>query len=158
MKHKFVFIQVIALVLLFGTVFALYPKVSVSLNEDKVTFYSIGSNTIEISKNGDFSNSKFIGVDKSATIKLEPGEYYWKASNSFIQSFEKKIVVDSKVALNFEESDEGDKLRNVGNVKINVTKTENGSFVVFIYLSPYDEFIENNESGYKYEGREKNEM
>ena len=80
---------------------------------------------------------------------MEPGKYYWKADNGYIKSFVKKFVVDSRVAL----SADNEELMNVGDVKLNITKLKNGSFIGEIYLSPHDS-VDINVSDVEYRGRQ----
>ena len=153
MNHKlFIIIQAIFVVLFLVGVFAFYPRADVKVNGNTVNIKSINANVIIISANSDFSNPRYIDIKENASFNLRPGKYYWKAGNGVIESFGKEFMIDSEVGLEIIEKDNGDELKNVGNVKVNVTKTKDG-FVGHIILEP-EESEEINKGG-EYAGRQK---
>ena len=156
-KKIFIVGQIIFLVLVFAMIYILYPKTSLELSGNFVKFDSINTDLIIISENPDFSNPRYLDLSENKRISFElaPGKYYWKSSNGIIESFSKEFEINSEVGMQINENNEtnSSELENVGNIKINVTKTKDGMMVGHIILEPEQaEKIENkNES---YEGRQ----
>ena len=132
MNHKIFIVSqaVIVFVFLVGIII-LYPKASLELDGNRVNFKTINANLIIISSNPDFSNPRFLDVEKNVSFSLKPGKYYWKAGNGIIESFSKEFEIESAVGLEILDKDE---LKNIGNVKVNVTKNKDGTFVGHIIL------------------------
>ncbi len=150
---KFVMSQIGAVIFIIVFLILLYPRVGIEKNSDIVRFYSTLSlmeNGIEISKSKDFSNSGVLEVGSEKIVKLEPGEYYFRPYNKLLRGFVRKLIVDSDVSLTVGEDYE---VRNVGNVKINVKRTNDGNYVGVVQLSPNEGFLED-QSGVDYEGRQ----
>jgi len=138
MNHKkIISAQAVFLVAAFIVIYMLYPKVNFELQGNVVKFDSINSNLIVLSENPDFSNPRYIEINKEENIsfKLKPGKYYWKAENSLITGLRNEFEINSKVGLGIKRENESE-LVNLGNVKINVTKTKQGKFVGYIILEP----------------------
>jgi hypothetical protein len=129
--------QFIFLVLALIVIYLIYPKIEISVNGNTINFDSINGNVI-ISKNPDFSNPQHIDFlyKKNILLNLEPGTYYWKPYNSLISGLKQEFIVNSEVSLLVNNSDNESNLVNVGNVKINVTKDENGRIVGYMTLEP----------------------
>jgi len=125
----------IAVIALLSFVFV-YPRVALSINGNTVNFNPINARTIIISNNPDFSNSRYVDLDSNTTFNLKPGKYYWKASNGIVSGISKEFIIESEVALKIEEIDNEKELINVGNVKLNVSRTKDGMFVGNIILEP----------------------
>ena len=137
--HKvFILVQLFIVLIVIIALFSIYPRASLDLNGNTVEFKSVNAKVIILSKNPDFSNPRFIDIlnDKNISFNLKPGTYYWKAGNDIIEGFVKEFKIDSEVGLEIIEKEESSELKNVGNVKINVTKTESGGFVGHIILEP----------------------
>jgi hypothetical protein len=151
-KHRMIIAgQIGFLLIVFGLVYFLYPKVVFDVEGDLIRFNSINSNVIIMSKNPDFSNPKYVNLeDKEILIKLKPGKYYWKSANNFIKSFENEIEIDSEIGLRINEKDGEKELQNIGNVKLNITRGENGALVGNIILD--DKQFEMIEDEGKYTG------
>ena len=131
-----IFIVVIALIL-----FMLYPKTNLSLEGNIVKFDSENTDVIILSENPDFSNSRYIEIEKGEEMSFElpPGKYYWKSSNNLIIGLKGEFEIKSEVGLEIERKENESDLVNIGNVKINVTKTKEGVMVGHIILEPEEE-------------------
>lgn len=142
------------LILVLALLYVLYPKSSVSVNGDFVKFSSINADVIMISENPDFSNPRYINFSeaKNLTYNLSPGTYYWKADNGIIKGFSNKFTIDSKVEMKIERNENETNLVNIGNVKINVSKDQEGTIVGHVILSP--EQAEKIEDSGVYTGRQ----
>jgi hypothetical protein len=148
LHFKVIGAQVIFLVVVIGVVYFIYPRIDVNLNGNVINFKSINANAIILSESPDFSNSRYIelGKNENISLNLNPGTYYWKSGNDYIQGLEGKFEIKSEVGMEIEN---GSDLVNVGNVKINVTKTKEGTMVGYIILEPNEsEMIDNNSDGY----------
>ncbi len=154
MRHKwFILGQVVFVILVLIVVLVLYPRARVEVSGNKVSFSTINANAVILSASSDFSNARIIELNESVSFNLKPGTYYWKASNGFIESFSDEFNIDSDVGLKIIEKNGKEELKNVGNVKVNVTRTVNGTFVGHIILEPVDS-EEINEG--EYVGRQEN--
>lgn len=134
-NKKIIAIQAIFLIGVFVFILFAYPRTNVNVKGNAVMFDSINTNTITISENPDFSNPRFIDINKNVTIYLKPGTYYWKAGNGLIEGLSGEFVIDSELGLAINRDENETNLVNVGNVKINVTKTGD-IFVGYIILEP----------------------
>ena len=147
-KHiKIIATQAIFLVIILAALYIIYPRANAVVNGNFVKFNSINANVVIISNNPDFSNPRYIeiGKNKSITYDLNPGTYYWKSDNGIIQGLKNKFTIESEVGLGIQKNENDSGLVNIGNVKINVTKSKEGVMVGHIILSPDDsEKIENN--------------
>ncbi|VVB78286.1 Uncharacterised protein [uncultured archaeon] len=143
--------QVMFLVLALCLLYYLYPKATIDVQGDWATFNSINANVIMISENPDFSNPRYIDLSdrKNLTFNLEPGTYYWKPDNGVIRGWKNEFTIDSVVGLSINKSDNESNLTNIGNVKINITKTKDGLMVGRIVLEPDEsQGIENTNETY----------
>ena len=156
MKHNIWIItgQGIFLVLVIALIYNYYPKTSADVNGNWVKFETINANVIMISENPDFSNPRYIDLTESKNISynLDPGTYYWKSDNGVIEGISHKFTIDSEVGMNLNKTENESELVNIGDVKINVTKNDNGVMVGHIILEPDEsEKIDDNGS---YVGRQ----
>lgn len=140
-KHKvrhriFIAVQFSLLFLFLGAVFLFYPRANLEINGNAVRFDSNNAEIIVISENPDFSNPRYFDIDGNISFYLKPGIYYWKADNGIIESLGREFTVNSEVGLKIIDKDSGQSLQNVGNVKVNVSKTSDGGFVGHIILEP----------------------
>ena len=138
-KHiKIIMVQVIFLVAVLIAIYFLYPKTEINVNENIVDFKSINANVIIISENPDFSNPRYLEIEEggNATLNLDPGTYYWKADNGIIGGMKNEIVIKSEVGLEINRTENKSELVNIGNVKINVTRNEEGVLVGYVTLEP----------------------
>ena len=151
--HKiFIVAQIVFVVVLVGIIFVFYPRANLALEGNTVNFKSVNANVIILSANPDFSNPRYIDIEQNVSFNLRVGKYYWKASNGVIESLSKEFEIESEVGLSIIEKDDNYELQNVGNVRVNVTKKEDGSFVGHIILEP-DESSEIENTG-EYVGRQ----
>ena len=145
--------QVVFLVLVITLIYIFYPKIEYDVNGNIIRFNSINSNVVIFSENPDFSNPRYVNFEeKEVYVKLEPGKYYWKASNNFIKGFENEIEIDSEVGLGINRNDSNVEVQNIGNVKINITRTDEWIVVGQIILDPLES--EKIEDKGQYTGRE----
>jgi hypothetical protein len=153
MNHKKMFvIQAVFLLLIVTAIYFLYPKIDVEVTGNIVKFDSVNADVLILSENPDFSNPRYVEINENLTIPLKPGKYYWKASNGLIEGLKNKIEIKSEVGMKLDIDEDGRRIENIGNVKINVTKTEGGVMVGHIILEP-DESEDVGNSG-EYVGRE----
>ena len=159
MKHKmFIICQAIFVVATLAAILVFYPRASLDLIGNKASFRSLNANVIIISSNPDFSNPRYVDINDSASFNLKPGTYYWKASNGVIEGLSKKFRIDSDIGLKIVEKDNEHELKNVGDVRVNVTKTKNGTFVGYIVLEPEESEEIENEEDKAYTGRQDDEV
>ncbi len=153
---KIITMQAIFLAVVLIALYLLYPKTSVNVEGDVINVNSINAEVIIISENPDFSNPKFIGLEKNKNVSfnLGPGTYYWKASNNFIEGLKNEFIIESEVGMEIERKENESELVNVGNVKINVTKSEEGVFIGHIILEPNETEKIEDEAEEKYVGRQ----
>ncbi len=152
---KLVFGQVIFLFAILSVLYLLYPKIDIELNGNVINFESINANVIVLSENPDFSNPRYLEIKDNLSLALNPGKYYWKASNKFIEGMGKEVTIDSEVGMKLEVTDEEEaNLENVGNVKINITKTKSGKMVGHIILETDEEREVENDVKVKYIGEQ----
>jgi hypothetical protein len=128
--------QGIFLAFIFGGIFYFYPRTSMEIEGSKVSFSSVNSNVIIISKNSDFSDSRFLDLkeEKNISFNLEPGRYYWKSSNSVLESFSNEFVLDEHE--NESEHQEG---IITTDVKLKITKDEDGVLTGEVIFKPENE-------------------
>ena len=152
MSHKlFVIGQFIFVALFLAGIFMFYPRAHVDVNGNTVNIESINAHVIIISINPDFSNPRYVDVADNVSFNLRPGTYYWKASNGVLESLSNEFEIESEVGLQILDKGNEKELKNVGNVKVNVTKNKDGTFVGHIILEPdQEEEIE----GGEYVGRQ----
>ena len=153
---KIIIGQVIFIVLALALVFMLYPKTSMGVNGNAVSFNSGNADVIIISENPDFSNPRYLdfGNESNLSFSLKPGTYYWKPANNFILGMAKKFTIESGVGMKIEKQGNESDLVNAGDVKINVTKTKEGITIGYIILEPEEgEMIEDSED-INYTGRQ----
>jgi len=154
-KHiKIIGIQAIFLIAVLIVIYFLYPKTEVNVNENLVDFKSINANVIIISENPDFSNPRYLKIEEggNAALNLNPGTYYWKADNGIIEGMKNEIIIKSEVGIEINRTENKSELINIGNVKINVTRNEEGVLVGYVTLEP-DESKEIEDKG-GYTGRQ----
>jgi len=151
---KIIIVQGIFLVVVLSVVYILYPKTNINLNGNLVSFNSVNANVIIISENPDFSNPFYLNISEKNNISLilQPGTYYWKSDNGIVQGLKNEFTIESEVGLNINRVENETDLVNIGNVKINVTKDDNGVVVGHVILEP-DESEKINDSG-NYTGRQ----
>src|SRR3989344_3973072 len=145
MRHKlFISLQLVFVVLILAGAFIFYPRAEMNLNGNKVEFKSINANVVILSSSPDFSNPRYVDLNDSIAFNLKPGTYYWKVGNGILESFSDEFKIDSEVGLQILEKNGSYELKNVGDVKLNVTKTKDGRFVGHVILGPEEgESVEN---------------
>ena len=153
MNHKkIIALQGIFLLAVLLAVYMIYPKVQFEIHGDAINFKAINAKVIMISANPDFSNARYINIGKGENVSfnLEPGKYYWRTSNGIIQGFENSFEIPSEVGLGIQENENDSELENIGNVKVNITKTKEGTMVGYIIIEPEEsEKIENQNETYQ---------
>lgn len=138
-KHMMIITaQAIFLVLVLAGIYLFYPRTFVDINGNWVKFNSINAKVIMISENPDFSNPRYIDLSerKNISYNLNPGIYYWKSDNGIIEGMKHEIVIESDVGMKINKTENETDLVNIGNVKINVTKSKEGIMVGHIILEP----------------------
>lgn len=155
---KIITMQAIFLIAVLGIIYIIYPKTDIELSGNVVNFNAENANLIIISENPDFSNPRYIEIkeNENLTLNLNPGTYYWKSSNDMIEGLKHEFKIESEVGMkiNRNESEENESdLVNIGNVKINVTKTKEGTMVGHIILEP-DESEKIEDENEEYIGRQ----
>lgn len=137
-KHmKIIGIQILIIMTVFMVVYMLYPRAEAKISGNIIKFKTTNANVIAISENPDFSNPRYLDFENNAiNLSLNPGTYYWRASNSYIEGLTKEFTVESEVSMKVDIEDNATKLVNIGNVKLNVTKNKEGMMVGYIILEP----------------------
>jgi len=156
-KHlKLIVVEVIFLFGVFLGIYFAYPWADVNIEGNVVKFDSISAEIIVISENSDFSNSRYLEIEKGENISFElpPGKYYWKSDNGIIESLKNEFVVQSEVAMEINREENKSELENVGNVKINITKNEGGIIVGHIILGPDNSEEIQDEEDINYKGKQ----
>ena len=144
MHRIFIVTELVFITLIIVGIFIFYPRANINLEGNKVNFKSINANLIILSANPDFSNPRYVDIEENVSFNLKPGRYYWRAANGIIEGFSNKFEIYSDVGLQIIEAGNEYELRNVGDVRVNVTKTQEGRFVGHIILEPEEsERIEN---------------
>ncbi|MFA5258673.1 MAG: hypothetical protein WC979_05040 [Candidatus Pacearchaeota archaeon] len=154
-KHLIVvLLQGLFLFLIAGLIYYFYPTTNASVDGNWVNFNSINAKVIMISENPDFSNSRYLDLTqrKNISLNLNPGTYYWKSDNGIIEGLQNELVVVSEVGMKIDKTSNQSDLVNLGNVKINVTKTKEGAIVGQVILSP-EQYEQIEDSG-NYVGRQ----
>ena len=155
-KHhrNILIVQLAIIVLIVVAIYILYPKVNVDANGTLVKFGAINANVVMLSENPDFSNPRYLDFNEreDITFDLSPGKYYWKPSNNLISGLKRKIVINSEIGIGINRSENETNLKNIGNVKINITENKDGIMVGHIILEPNEE--EEIEDKGEYTGRQ----
>src|SRR3989338_235197 len=156
-NHKTIILfQIVFLVVVVTGLYFFYPKVEQNVSGNIVKFHSGNSDFIIVSKSPDFSSPRFVNFEKEDVyVQLEPGIYYWKPANNLIKGVTRELIIESEVGvkINRNESNESVEIENIGNVKINITKDQEGKTVGYIILDTGEkEKIDDKE---RYEAREK---
>jgi len=138
-KHNKLMIigQVIFVAVVLAGIYFAYPRTDISVTGNVVEINSANAKVIIISENPDFSNPWYVDTrfTKNISFKLAPGKYYWKADNGLIEGVKNEFEIKSEVGLGIER-DEDSELVNVGNVKLNITKSKGGVMIGQIILGP----------------------
>jgi hypothetical protein len=139
-KHHFFFVigEILFIIGIILLLYFFYPKTKTIITGNFVKFDSDNANFIIISKFSDFKDPRYIDLNelKNLSINLSPGKYYWKSYNNFIEGFSHELVVDSDVALVINRTKNNSDLVNVGDVKINITKSNDGKITGNFLLDP----------------------
>src|SRR3989338_2521650 len=153
---KIIIGQVIFIVLALALVFMLYPKTSMGVNGNAVSFNSGNADVIIISENPDFSNPRYLdfGNESNLSFSLKPGTYYLKPANNFILGMAKKFTIESDIGMKIEKQGNESDLVNAGDVKINVTKTKEGITIGYIILEPEEGEMIEDSGDINYTGRQ----
>ena len=135
---KIIAVQIVFLVMVFLIIFLIYPKANVSIHGNFVKFSSENADVIMVSESPDFSDSKYLDLKeiKNASLDFKPGKYYWKPYNELVEGFAREFVIESEVGMKIDRAENESGLVNIGNVKINVTRTKAGVMVGRIILEP----------------------
>jgi len=115
---KIIFVDAIILILIIGGLFLLTPKIIGTISKDRLTFFKFtNAYAILIDDNPDFSSPKEVTEE---AMKLNPGQYYWKAIGVLGESEMGNFSIDSEVIVNMRIDRENITIHNKGNVPINV--------------------------------------
>lgn len=150
--HYFIIGQIVFLLFIGGLLYYNYPHVDYVVNGNVVKFSSLNSDTIIISTSEDFSAPRYITFEKKDVfVNLEPGVYYWKPVHSFMKGWTGIIEIPPEVGvvLNNNQNNSNATIENVGNVKIKVSKTQDGVMVGHIILEPEENESVENKGRYK---------
>jgi hypothetical protein len=133
-----------------------YPLDGALINEDFVQFRFKNANVILVDDNADFSSPKMLNASElnSIGIGMKPGKYYWKAVGN-IESFSREFVVDSKIGLELDKNESV--LKNVGNVRVNVSEGNGGALSGLVILDVDVEYPVNITNETIYRGEQNND-
>ncbi len=149
--RKIILVQLVFVIASLTFVYFMYPRTTFEISNNSASFKSINANVILISENPDFTNARRIDLskDKNTTLDLVPGTYYWKPVNTFVNGISKTFTIDSNVGMEIKRKENESDLVNVGNVKINITKSKDGIMTGRIILEPNEsEIIEDRNEDY----------
>jgi len=146
---KIIIGQVIFIVLALALVFMLYPKTSMGVNGNAVSFNSGNADVIIISENPDFSNPRYLDFGNESNLSFSR-----KPANNFILGMAKKFTIESGVGMKIEKQGNESDLVNAGDVKINVTKTKEGITIGYIILEPEEGEMIEDSGDINYTGRQ----
>lgn len=114
---------ILAVVILTGLVLKvpLNPKYGEIRTDREVEFKVFGfANEIKVDDNLEFVSPAV--KDKPFVFDLEPGEYYWKADNSFLIG---KFTIQSEVNVALEKLEDKYRISNLGNTEVDLGITGN---------------------------------
>lgn len=135
--HKiFIVVQILLVVFFAIGLFVFYPRADLEVSGNTVMFDAWNAEVIILSMNPDFTNPRYVDIEENVSFSLKPGTYYWKASNGILEGFEKEFEIKSEVGLEIIAKGNEKELKNLGNVKVNVSRTREGGFVGYIILEP----------------------
>lgn len=142
---KMFVIEAILLFLIIGGLLFFTPKITNVNENNKITFFKFtNAYAVLIDDNPDFSSPEKIGEKE---VKLNPGEYYWKAIGILGESETGNFTIDSEVVINMNINNETTTIENKGNVPVNLTR-KTGSIIsgnMIIEVNKNQEFeTENN--------------
>ncbi len=109
---------ILAIVVLTGLVLKvpLNPKYGEVKTEREVEFKVFGfANEIKVDDNLEFASP--VIRERPFVFNLDPGEYYWKADNSFLIG---KFTIQSEVNVKLEKLDDKYLLSNLGNTPVDL--------------------------------------
>lgn len=120
---QFLFISLTIAFFYFYAPIGVNPRDNSVLSGNSVYFDIEKADSIIISRNPDFSDSREIDARtlKVYAIKLPPGVYYWKPVGA-LEGTIKKFEIVSTVGIELNQTNNSDTLSNVGNVPIRVTQ------------------------------------
>jgi len=140
MKFDLVLIGLSLIALLFVVGYA-SPMVIAPIDEYEsdgdVLFVIEKADVLMIDDNVEFSSPDEHGVEDGLKIRLEPGEYYWKAVG-VLGSEVRTLTIKSVVDLELVEVDGGFGVVNSGNVGLNVDVYDGGELVEKVKLGVGD--------------------
>ena len=126
-EKKIILLEIIAVSIAFIYLFIfsfpeqIYPISGMAIVENDFIFQIKNAEKIIVSNNPEFSYSLLL--EEGSEFTLAPGEYYWKIVGRFRESSVKSFQIKEVVGLDlYEYSDEKNKIKNTGTVKINVLK------------------------------------
>lgn len=124
--NKKTMIWVLVIVVLAGLVLKvpLSPKYGEIRVNRSTEFKVFGfANQIEVDDNLEFVSP--VTKERPFVIDLKPGDYYWKADNSFLIG---KFTIQSEVNVRLEKMDDNYRVSNLGNVPVDL-KINGNSFL-----------------------------
>jgi len=97
-----------------------YPRNNAVIEEENIKFKFRNANLILIDENPEFSSPVQINASevREGKIYFKPGEYYWKVVG-VMESRTRSFIIKSRVGLDLDENES--KLKNSGNVVLNVS-------------------------------------
>ena len=116
-------------------------------SDGEVLFEIEKADVLLIDDNVEFSSPDEYGVEEGLEIRLEPGEYYWKAVGA-LESDVRSLTIKSVVDLELVRVGDGFGVVNGGNVRLNVDVYDGGELVDRVKLGVGDVSVEGN----KFEG------
>src|SRR3989344_6220243 len=111
-------IWILAIVILSGLVLKvpLNPRYGEVRTEREIEFKVFGfANEIKVDDNLEFVSP--VTKNRPFILNLDPGEYYWKADNSFLIG---KFIIQSEVNIKLDRLEDKYQLSNIGNVPVDL--------------------------------------
>ena len=131
-------ISLVALIIVVGYVSPLViAPIDDYESDGDVLFVIEKADVLLIDDNVEFSSPDEYGIEDGLEIRLEPGEYYWKAVGA-LASDVRSLMIKSVVSLEFVEVDGGFGVVNSGNVRLNVDVYDGGELIDKVKLGVGD--------------------
>jgi len=124
-NYKIELILILATLMLALLVIGYYRPLVISpinnfvTQNNSVVFSFEKANYILIDDNSEFSSPERIDVKNDLIVNFEPGVYYWKIGG-IVESETRKLIIQSRLDLQFREQENNFEVVNTGNEKLSV--------------------------------------
>jgi len=148
-----IIIEATILFLIIGSLLFLTPKITNVGEQDKITFFKFtNAYAVLVDDNPEFSSPQKI---EERAVKLNPGEYYWKAVGILGESEMGNFTIDSEVVINMNINKDVTTIDNEGNTPVNLTKRTGSIISGNMIIDVNDEQEFENGDNLSFEARQK---